>query len=275
MQFTLDFYNYTYLNANGYLKKFRNYFNNPDLTLEGLNAILKTFFKMRGLRVYADDKGDKVVYAKNDLNFILDNPYFCMDTFKRIFKKWDDNKNKREWEKEEPSKADFRGDDDMDYQVKYLGVDESQKSKNIYITESQLKALETLLESEKKMTRKAIYITEAQYENLKKHLCENHYVDTDKVKIVKKYLDENFVKGGIAALGEDGYPTTTPIVALKGTDGKPMKNMSDKQLFALLLDKFGKIYADKEQVKKFLKQVIKDWYYDKISREGLLSVNEY
>ena len=66
-----------------------------------------------------------------------------------------------------------------------------------------------------------------------------------------------------------------PIVALKGTDGNPVRNMTDKQTFELLKDKFGKIYSDKDRVNKFLAQILKDWYYKKISKQGLLSVNSY
>lgn len=102
-----------------------------------------------------------------------------------------------------------------------------------------------------------------------------NFVDPDKVKIVAKYLDENFVRGGISCIGEDGYPTTVGIVAIKGTDGKLAKNMNAKQLFYLLQDKFQHIYNDKDKRDKFLKQIIKDWYAHKISKEGLLSVNKY
>lgn len=124
----------------------------------------------------------------------------------------------------------------------------------------------------KKMKGKKVYITESQF----KTLVESYnFVEPDKVRIVAKYLDENFVRGGISCIGEDGYPTTISIVAIKGTDGKLAKNMNAKQLFYLLQDKFQHIYADKDKRDKFLKQIIKDWYAHKISKEGLLSVNKY
>ena len=102
-----------------------------------------------------------------------------------------------------------------------------------------------------------------------------NFVEPQKVLIVKQYLDDNFVRGNIPYIGDDGYPKTKLIVGLKGTDGKVAKNMDAQHLFYLLQDKFKGIYGDKEKRDKFLKQVMKDWYHEKITREGLLSVNNY
>lgn len=248
----MNLYNLTYLNANGYLNKFRAFLNNPKLTLNGLSAILKTLYKQIQFRQYKDDNGNLVLYSKSDLDYILNNRDYFLRLINNILDDW----NQREAEKEMkpeiedvPAKPDFRGEDDMEYQINNLINEKKMKSqKNIFITESQLN-----------------YIKENS----------EHFTDPNKVKIVCEFLNNNFQKGGISTMGEDGYPTTVPIVGLKGTDGQIIRNMSDKQLFSMLLDKFGKIYSDVNQVKKFLKQVMKDWYYDKISKEGLLSVNKY
>jgi hypothetical protein len=93
------------------------------------------------------------------------------------------------------------------------------------------------------------------------------------VLIVKKFLDNNFQRGGISSISEDGYPTTIKIVAMKGTDGNPIRNMNAEQLFYLLQDKFKNIYADTNKRDILLKQIIKDWYKDKISKHGMLTVN--
>ena len=124
------------------------------------------------------------------------------------------------------------------------------------------------------MANKKIYITESQYNYL---LLENEkfFVEPEKVLIVKKFLDDNFVRAGLPTIGEDGYSTTIPIVSMKDTTGTPAKNMSDKQTYELLKDKFAHIYSSAKQTNKFLAQVLKDWYYKKISPQGLLSVNEY
>lgn len=132
--------------------------------------------------------------------------------------------------------------------------------KNIYITESQLK-----------------YILKAEKDAINENgvMKVKYAVEPNKVKVVKKFLDDNFTKAGLAHIGEDGYPATLPFVVMNGTDGIPARKMYDKQLFELLLDKYGKLYAEMDRTKRFLQQIMKDWYYDKISKEGLLSVNQY
>ena len=135
------------------------------------------------------------------------------------------------------------------YNEYYGDMDESKKVKKALFTEEQVKMLIN---------------TETKYP-----------VDTDKVRIVCKYLDDNFLRAGIPVFGEDGYPSTMPIVVMKGTDGLPAKKMSDEQLFELLKDKFEKIYSDTKKVEKFLQQVMKDWYYKKITKQGMLSVNNF
>jgi hypothetical protein len=60
---------------------------------------------------------------------------------------------------------------------------------------------------------------------------------------------------------------------MKGTDGNPIRNMNAEQLFYLLQDKFKNIYADTNKRDILLKQIIKDWYKDKISKHGMLTVN--
>ena len=128
---------------------------------------------------------------------------------------------------------------------------------------------------ENKMKKKRITITESQYNELKQRLSEQHFVEPDKVKIVQKYLDDNFVRGSMPALGEDGYPKMIGVVGMKFKDGNVAKNMTATQLFYLLQDKFNKIYEDPKQRDAFLKKIVVDWYYEKISKTGLLSKNSY
>ena len=110
----------------------------------------------------------------------------------------------------------------------------------------------------------------------KKSINESqNIVEPNKVLLVKKYLDDNFVRASMPIIGADGYPKTMYIVGMKGTDGNVIKNMTAKQLFYLLQDKFKGIYGDKSKRNKFIKQVMIDWYNKKISNEGLLSKNMY
>ena len=108
------------------------------------------------------------------------------------------------------------------------------------------------------------------------HLRESsNFVEPQKVLVVKKFLDDNFVRAAVPTIGNDGYSKTLLIVGMKGTDGKVIRNMYAQQLFDLLQDKFKNIYLDKQKRDNFLKRVMKDWYDKKITKDGLLSANIY
>ncbi len=129
---------------------------------------------------------------------------------------------------------------------------EGKKSKKIFITESQLKTLEQL-------------IVEG----------DNYYVDTTKVKIVKKFLDAQFKRGSMDTMGSDGYPKRINIFAMKGNNGDVVKNLSLEQMVDLLEDKFHHIFTEREKRNRFFKQILKDWYNKKITKEGLLSTYKF
>jgi hypothetical protein len=96
----------------------------------------------------------------------------------------------------------------------------------------------------------------------------------EKVLIVKRYLDDNFKKGSIEGIGEDGMPTNTSIVALMNKQtGNVARNMYDYQLHRFLIDKFQDMFTNDDERSKFLGQVMRDWYEDKIGLYGSLSVN--
>ena len=104
--------------------------------------------------------------------------------------------------------------------------------------------------------------------------CKQYSYSPENVLIVKKYLDANFKKGNLEGIGEDGMPSNTPIVVMINTQtGKPTQNMFDHQLHELLIDKFQNMFTDKDERSKFLGQVMRDWYEDKIGLYGSLSVN--
>ena len=119
---------------------------------------------------------------------------------------------------------------------------------------------------------KKIIITETQEQKLLEHLIfETTYpIEPNKVLLVKNYLDKNFKKGNLAEFGANGLPVNTPVVGLLN-NGQVVKNLNAKQLFDVLEDEFRGMFSDKIQRSKFLAQVIKDWYANKISKEGLLS----
>lgn len=121
-----------------------------------------------------------------------------------------------------------------------------------------------------------LIISESQYKKLASRLDKglNLHVDPRKVMVVKNFLDKNFERAALDGIGDDGYPKSTPIVGMKGSDGSVIRNMSARQLFFLLQDRFQSVYTDSGIRDAFLRQVMRDWYYRKITPEGLLSKNK-
>ena len=124
---------------------------------------------------------------------------------------------------------------------------------------------------------KRIFLTEEQVEQinegLKVKVKANFPVDPQKVKYIAKYLDSSFKRGHMHGIGDDGFPKSMPIVGMIGTDGNILRNMTDKQLFYLLQDRFKNLYDDKDIRDRLLIQILKDWFPRKITKDGLLTVN--
>ena len=126
------------------------------------------------------------------------------------------------------------------------------------------------------MTMKTLNQDANIYPNYLYHLNESsNFVEPQKVLLVKKYLDDNFVRAAIPVKLGNGDIVNKAIVGFKGPDGQPAENLSIRNLFWKTQDKFKNIYADKNKRDQFLKQVITDWYNKKISKEGLLTKNIY
>lgn len=124
-----------------------------------------------------------------------------------------------------------------------------------------------------------IIITEKQCKQLYKMMLQEekgkqYPYSPEKVLVVKQYLDDNFEKGNLEGIGDDGMPSNTCIVAMINPQtGNVAQNMYDYQLLNLLIDKFQNMFVDKDERSKFLRQVMRDWYEDKIGLYGSLSVN--
>jgi len=133
---------------------------------------------------------------------------------------------------------------------------------------------------------------------------------SDKVSLVKDFLDSNFLRASNSTIGDDGFPKLHDIVIWVDSFKQPKKYLDDTDLFYVLQDHFKDILpadddedddeseemqddvndifnqALKDATKKiekkvthknrdnFLKQCIKDWYYNKISKNGNLSLYE-
>ena len=225
-----------FLTAKQLVKQFREYLKGPNIQANDVHALLAKYHVPKKQGKYA------VVYDYDDVVNALNSIHYD-----------------RTSQKTKPKEIEYKSEpytcpeEDMDYVSQELlrqdGVMNENKKRKIFITEEQLNFINESISQEKII------------------------VEPNKVMVVKKFLDKHFQKGGISSIGEDGYPTTIKIVAMKGTDGQPLKNMNAEQLFYLLQDKFKGLYADTNKRDKLLKQIIKDWYKDKISKHGMLSVN--
>lgn len=127
---------------------------------------------------------------------------------------------------------------------------------------------------------KQIILREDQFKKLKLMFAnsgQQYSYSPEKVLIVKQYLDDNFShdpEDVLNGIGKDGYVCETPLVFMKNpTTGKKLKPMYDYQLMDLLMDKFQNMFTNEDEKMRFLGQVMKDWYYNKIGLYGSLSVN--
>ena len=101
-----------------------------------------------------------------------------------------------------------------------------------------------------------------------------HYpINPQQVLIVKNFLDNTFERGLMDSLGDDGLPCQIQIVIMKGPSGQELKKMFRQDLEDLLNEKYKNMFSSEEQRVKFLKQVVSDWYDDKIGTYGNLSKN--
>lgn len=104
-------------------------------------------------------------------------------------------------------------------------------------------------------------------------LQESFFPIADKVLMVKKFLDNGFARQLQDDIDENGYPKKKCVVVMLSTDKQPLKTMAMRELLLMLDDKFNSMVKDEKDRRNFLKQIIRDWFDNKISKQGLLSVN--
>lgn len=120
---------------------------------------------------------------------------------------------------------------------------------------------------------KNVIITEdVEHEIVSDILSKAFYPDHKIVMEIKAYLDDNFIKKEMDDIDANGYPRKSHSVALT-SNGQELKVMQLDELLTMLEDKFHEKIKDDMFRKKFLKQVIIDWWNKKIDRNGVLSVN--
>lgn len=104
-------------------------------------------------------------------------------------------------------------------------------------------------------------------------LQESFYPMSDMVLMVKRFLDKGFSRQLQDDIDSNGYPKKKCVVTMLSTDSQPLKTMSMRELLLMLDDKFNSMVKDEKDRRNFLKQIIRDWFDNKISKQGLLSVN--
>ena len=120
---------------------------------------------------------------------------------------------------------------------------------------------------------KEIIVNEGALDSAVKILLSESFVPAYTQTLrVKEYLDNNFVRVTLDDVDENGYPKKTPAVQLM-SNGQPLKSMLMPELLLHLADKFQSMIKNETDLKKFLEQVIRDWFMKRIGKNGLLSVN--
>ena len=108
---------------------------------------------------------------------------------------------------------------------------------------------------------------------IKNLLSEAFCPAAEKVIAVKNYLDKNFKKTTVDDIDENGYPKKTKCALMMSDSKQALKTVLPKELLMILDDKFQKIITDNADRKKFLKQIITDWFNGGITNNGILSKN--
>lgn len=121
---------------------------------------------------------------------------------------------------------------------------------------------------------KNIILTENKIHTLLKAMVKESYGSwSEKVELVKNYLDRHFARAKATIMDKNGRPSFQEVVAWLDDNKQVVKTLTDVQLFYVIQDEFKDIIADKQERDDFLKQVIKNWYEHKITKNNSLSVS--
>ena len=115
---------------------------------------------------------------------------------------------------------------------------------------------------------KTIILSENGFNKINNAIIEESYIY--KVELVKKYLDNNFMR---ATFEKDGENVG---IFVKLINHLPTEESYWKQDVLDILDKeFNNIVTDKKERGGFLSQLLDDWYNNKISKYGSLSAYNF
>ena len=115
---------------------------------------------------------------------------------------------------------------------------------------------------------KTFIISENGLNKINEEILKESY--SDKIDVVKKYLDNNFMR---ATFEKDGNKVG---IFVKLNNKLPTDKSYWKQDVLDILDKeFNNIISDKKERDGFLNQLVNDWYNNKISKYGSLSTYNF
>ena len=121
---------------------------------------------------------------------------------------------------------------------------------------------------------KRILINEEQANSVMDYIVSESFIPSaEKTLLVKDYLDRYFIRRTIDDLDANGYPKKTPVAIMVSVDKQPLRTLQMEELLLLLVDKFNGMVKDEADLKAFMKQIIMDWFQNRISKSGILSVN--
>ena len=119
---------------------------------------------------------------------------------------------------------------------------------------------------------KKIIINESIERKLFEALINESLGYSNKVAIIKNYLDSNFIKADIEQLNKDGDLEKTKLVIMLDSQKQPTEHrLTLEQLYYKLQYKFKNILSDKKERTMFIWNTINDWYNNKISKYNNLS----
>ena len=99
----------------------------------------------------------------------------------------------------------------------------------------------------------------------------NETVTNEKVKIVYDYLNSHYLKCDMDSTNEFGEHVQKPLVVAKDSRQQPTEDVITIQdLFERLQYKFQNILTDRNERDKLLKDVINNWFNNKLSKYGSL-----
>jgi hypothetical protein len=135
--------------------------------------------------------------------------------------------------------------------------------KKIIITESQ----------ERELVNKLNEDVDVQQMPVDKKMNKPYCIDPEKVKIVRKYLDDGYTHKVWQHIGPDGKKKKTTVVIMNADNGEELKPLFLWQMKDLLIDEFQNMFSDHNERDLFMGQVLKDWINNRIGVHGTLSVN--